>query len=253
MPIIAKHEHYFKSIIWLILTICVFIVLLKLAFWQYDRGFAKEQRLLRIEQLNQGSKLTINEVMQLAKVTELTGNENINDFPVTVTGKFNDNYIFLLDNQVEDRQLGYRVLQIVQTAQYAVLVNLGWVKGSINRDILPQVVALSGQHQFSGHVRLIEQGITLQQADFSDVNWPLRVQEIDLADFSKLTATPLLPFVIYLDQTETIGYKKNWQPIVMPPEKHFAYSFQWSALAIAWLILMIVFRLKIPAKVEQII
>ena len=32
--------------------------------------------------------------------------------------------------------------------------------------------------------------------------------------------------------------------MVMPAEKHFGYAFQWAALAIAWLILMISLRIK---------
>ena len=77
------------------------------------------------------------------------------------------------------------------------------------------------------------------EQDFTQITWPLRVQQIELEKFSKLIGIQLLPFVIYLDTNEALGYEKNWQPIVMPPEKHRAYAFQWLALSIAWLILMI--------------
>ena len=48
-----------------------------------------------------------------------------------------------------------------------------------------------------------------------------------------------MPFVVYLDENEALGFVKNWTPIVMPPEKHRAYAFQWFSLAVAWLSLMI--------------
>lgn len=245
----GKHKkilaHSFvRNALWLGLTLIVFFCLVKLSFWQYNRGFDKEQRTARIVQLNQQSPLTLNEVVKLSTDKQFTGKESINDFPVNITGEFNKNYIFLLDNQVEKSSLGYRVLQVVETPSHAVLVNLGWVQGSITRSELPDVTALRGQYKFQGHVRLVEQGIMLTEQDFSQASWPLRVQQIELAKFSMLINKPLLPFVIYVDKEESLGYKKNWHPMVMPAEKHFGYAFQWAALAVAWLILMICLLIK---------
>ncbi|WP_082627082.1 SURF1 family protein [Colwellia sp. TT2012] len=233
-----------RNVLWLGFTLIVFVGLVKLSFWQYDRGLEKERRAARITQLNQQSPLTLNEIVRLSKEKQFTGKESINDFPVTINGQFNENYIFLLDNQVEKNSLGYRVLQVVETATHAVLVNLGWVQGSIDRSILPEVIPLQGHYQFKGHVRIVEQGIMLAEQDFTQASWPLRVQQIELAKFSTLINKPLLPFVIYVDQEESLGYKKNWHPIVMPAEKHFGYAFQWATLAIAWLILMICLRIN---------
>ncbi|PKI16476.1 SURF1 family protein [Colwellia sp. 12G3] len=237
-----------RSALWLGLTLIVFIGLVKLSFWQYNRGFEKDQRTIRITQLNEESPLTLSEVVKLSKEKQFTGKESINDFPVTINGLFNGDYIFLLDNQVEKSSLGYRVLQVVQTPTYAVLVNLGWVQGSIDRSILPDISPLHGQFTFQGHVRIVEQGIMLQEQDFTQPSWPLRVQQIELTKFSTLISPlidkPLLPFVIYVDPKESLGYIKNWHPMVMPADKHFGYAFQWAALAIAWLILMISLRIK---------
>jgi surfeit locus 1 family protein len=237
-----------RTALWLGLTLIVFICLVKLSFWQYNRGFEKEQRSLRITQLNAESPLTLNEIVNLSNDKQFTGKESINDFSVTINGQFNGDYTFLLDNQVEKSSLGYRVLQVVQTQTHAVLVNLGWVQGSIDRSILPEITPLNGQFVFQGHVRIIEKGIMLQAQDFTQPNWPLRVQQIELDKFSTLVSPiiskPLLPFVIYIDPKETLGYIKNWHPMVMPAEKHFGYAFQWAALAIAWLILMISLRIK---------
>jgi cytochrome oxidase assembly protein ShyY1 len=60
-----------------------------------------------------------------------------------------------------------------------------------------------------------------------------------------------LPFVVYLDKTESVGYEKNWQPIVMPPEKHRAYAFQWFSLALAWILLMIWASIKFSRNSEE--
>ncbi len=244
-----------RNALWLGLTLIVFICLVKLSFWQYNRGFEKEQRTLRITQLNAESPLTLNEIVNLSKEKQFIGKESINDFPVTVKGQFTGDYIFLLDNQVEKSSLGYRVLQVVQTPTHAVLVNLGWVQGSIDRSVLPDITPLHGQFTFQGHVRIVEQGIMLQAQDFTQPSWPLRVQQIELTKFSALISPlidkPLLPFVIYVDPKETLGYIKNWHPMVMPAEKHFGYAFQWAALAIAWLILMISLRIKTQKTIRD--
>ena len=118
-------------------------------------------------------------------------------------------------------------------------MNLGWVQGSIDRNVLPEITPVTGQHTISGHIREIEVGIQLQAQNLTDATWPLRVQQIELDKFSALINKKLLPFVVYLDTKETLGYKKNWQPIVMPPEKHRGYAFQWFSLALAWISLMI--------------
>jgi surfeit locus 1 family protein len=244
-----------RNALWLGLTLIVFIGLVKLSIWQYNRGFEKEQRTVRITQLNEESPLTLNEIVKLSNDKQFIGKESINDLPVTINGQFNENYVFLLDNQVEKSSLGYRVLQVVETPTHAVLVNLGWVQGSIDRNILPDVTALHENFTFQGHVRIIEQGIMLQTQDFTQPSWPLRVQQIELDKFSTLISPiinkPLLPFVIYVDPKETLGYIKNWHPMVMPSEKHFGYSFQWAALALAWLILMISLRIKTQKPIRE--
>ena len=144
-----------------------------------------------------------------------------------------------MDNQPDEGRLGYRVYQVMTTNDYAVLVNLGWVQGSIDRNVLPAVTAMTGQYVITGHVREVEVGMQLQAQNLANPSWPLRVQQIELDKFSPLITKKLLPFVVYLDKTEAIGYKKNWQAIVMPPEKHRAYAFQWFSLALAWISLMI--------------
>jgi len=227
----------FLNLLWLVITVLVFFVLVKLGFWQNSRALEKEQRLSQIELLSSQQATSLEQLITLANKSNSF--QSVNDFPVVITGKFDQSQVFLLDNQANKGRLGYRAYQVAVTDKYAVLVNLGWVQGSINRQEIPQVKALSGEYQFKGHVRLIEKGILLQEQVFSSVTWPLRVQQIELDKFSTLIGRQLLPFVVYLDKNEPLGFEKNWHPIVMPPEKHRAYAFQWFSLALAWLLLML--------------
>jgi len=219
------------SLPWLVFTLLVLALLINLGLWQNERALEKEQRLLRIEQLSDKKALTLAQVLQQSP-------DEINDLPIRLDGQFVDGKQFLLDNQVNKGQLGYRIYQVFKVADKAVLVNLGWVLGSINRQELPNIKPIVGDYQLKGHVRLIESGILLMEQQLPKNQWPLRVQQIELEKFSKVIDVQLLPFVVYLAKTDKVGYKKNWQPIVMPPEKHRAYAFQWFSLAVAWLALM---------------
>jgi surfeit locus 1 family protein len=238
-------QHKFKQLNWLMIlfTMLVFSLLIKLGFWQSERALEKEQRQQRISELSQRQALSLEQVLALSGLQD-----GINDLPITLTGEFIDDKVFLLDNQPNKGRLGYRVYQIIERNNNAVLVNLGWIQGSLDRNILPEVLAITGNHTIMGHVREIEVGIQLQAQNFTDVSWPLRVQQIEIDKFSELIGKKLLPFVVYLDKKEPLGYKKNWQPIVMPPEKHRAYAFQWFSLALAWISLMIWAAVKMAKK-----
>lgn len=225
-------------------TLLVLALLINLGLWQNDRALEKEQRLARIEQLSNKNALT------LAQVLEQSPDE-INDLPIRLNGEFVDEKQFLLDNQTNSGQLGYRVYQVLEVDDKAILVNLGWVLGSISRQELPDIKPIVGSYQLKGHVRLIEAGILLMEQKFNKNQWPLRVQQIELEKFSQVIDVQLLPFVVYLDKTDKVGYKKNWQPIVMPPEKHRAYAFQWFSLGVAWLMLMIGALIKFSKNENQ--
>lgn len=228
---------------WLIFTLLVFSGLVKLGFWQSDRALQKEQRIETIAQLSKTQALSLEKV--------LSETNEINDLPITMNGEFDNEILFLLDNQTNKGQLGYRVYQVFISGEHDVLVNLGWILGSISRQEMPNVQTITGKYQLSGHVRKIEKGIMLMEQVLVKKEWPLRVQQIEIDKFSTLISRQLLPFVVYLDKTESVGYEKNWQPIVMPPEKHRAYAFQWFSLALAWILLMIWASIKFSRNSEE--
>jgi len=233
---LTHFREYISQFNWLVVifTLLVFAGLIKLGLWQTSRAIEKEQRLSRISTYQTKDALSL---AQLSKIQQ--SEENINDLPIELTGEFDNQKLFLLDNQTNKGRLGYRVLQILQVETGSVLVNLGWVQGYVERDKLPELTALTGIHTVKGNIRIVEKGIVLTEQKYQKVDWPLRVQQIELDKFSHIIGQKLLPFVVYLDTKESIGFEKNWQPIVMPPEKHRAYAFQWFSLAVAWLILMI--------------
>ncbi|WDE11662.1 SURF1 family protein [Thalassomonas haliotis] len=235
----ALHKKAPGYFLWLLFTLLVFSSLIKLGVWQSQRAEEKEQRLTRISQYQLQDARSLNQVLALGQQ-----GLDINDMPVLLDGQFEENALFFLDNQIDNGRLGYRVYQVFLSGQAALLVNLGWVPGSVDRRLLPRIKPISGAYSLKGNVRKLEPGVMLMEQQLPSRllpkdEWPLRVQQIEPEKFSPLIAHQLLPFVVYLDKNEAIGYKKNWQAVVMPPQKHRAYAFQWFSLAVAFLVLMV--------------
>lgn len=252
-----------SHVVWLIITLLVFCALIKLGLWQLDRAQQKDARIARIEQLSSGTAAPLTELLAAKEIqglfarTDNVGDqehyatqliEQLNDVPVMFNAEFDDTWLFFLDNQPNKGVFGYRVFQLAQLPNLEkengeplfLLINLGWVKGSIDRKVLPNITPIAGNYQLKGNIRFIEIGVQLTEQVFEESAHIQRIQQVEVDKLAKLTKKPLLPFVIYLDKAETLGFVKNWQPIVMPPEKHRGYAFQWFSLASAWLVLMII-------------
>lgn len=219
---------------WVLFTLLVFSSLIKLGFWQWQRADEKFERLQRMQQL------TLSQPLNLNQVNYALSDEFLNDLPVKLSGEFANSRVFLLDNQTNNGKIGYRVFIPFNDALSGqhILVNLGWIAGSIDRSIIPDVASIEGRQEFTGHVRMLQTPVFHVPQTLNHV-WPQRVQHIDPLRISEHLKINLAPVVIYLDPEVAIGYKKNWHPIVMPPEKHRGYAWQWFSLAVAFLSLMI--------------
>lgn len=243
----TKHILSAVNWVWLLITLLVFSALIKLGLWQSDRAQQKEIRLEKIESLSSS------EFFSTEQVASLTA-EQKNDLPITTSGYFNNDFVILLDNQINNGTVGYRVFQIFTESgtNLSILVNLGWIAGGKSREILPATSEIKGKQSISGNIRIVDNPIVLStDEEQRKSQWPLRVQEIDLQKLSTKTGYKLAPYVLYLSKDSNLGYVKNWQPIVMPPEKHRGYAFQWFSLAIAWLSLMIWAAYKNNKRINQ--
>lgn len=227
----------------LLFSLLVFSLLIKLGFWQLERAEQKDLRLQKMLIYQQQAALNLSDVVTLMSQKEgrELGHEELNDLPIHLSGQFNNKQQFLLDNQVYKGSLGYRVIQVFydEESHKSVLVNLGWVQGGVDRRFIPELEGIDGQVSFMGKVRVIESSIVLLEELLEDNTWPQRIQSIDIDKISDLLDQALLPFVVYVDNEDPLGYIKEWVPIVMSPEKHRGYAFQWFSLALAWLILML--------------
>lgn len=208
-----------------VITLSCVCIMIGLGLWQLDRMHQKQARLADIEQKQQQSPLDIQALF--------TMDTDVRDVKVTFAGIPDNNQILLLDNRLHQGQVGYQVLSPVLVNGGTVLVNWGWVSAPRERTQLPSVVLPNHMVELSGIVAVPSHNPLVSETATALEHFPVRVQAIDIAFFSQQLNQPLMPFVIQLTAPENDAFVRNWQSVVMPPEKHLAYAVQWFGLAIA--------------------
>lgn len=211
-------------------------LLIHLGLWQLRR--AAEKRTL--ESAFQSQSLQ----KPRTNLTNITANDNY--LPILISGHFQNQYTWLLDNKIYKGNVGYQVVRpFVTTTGTWLLVNLGWVKAPPNRNELPTLAVIQGAQTLSGLIYFPQEVLTLSHIEERDTHWPKRLQTLNLNKMSKDTPQPLLPFVFLLSPKAPVGYIRNWQPVATPAEKNTAYAVQWFALAATLAMLYIVFLWKL--------
>jgi len=212
-------------------------ILLSLGFWQLNR--AEEKRIfLRQEQVVDPAVITLHEVNEIDA-------ESLRYRQVSISGHYDSEHQFLLDNQILDSQVGYFVMtpfifdDYPQGKYQAVLVNRGWLPLNKDRRILPDLMVEQTHINLLGRINHFPSvGIHLKGAEIPTEGWPSVVQLVDINILSDKVSYRLLPFQVELDSQATNGYQRKWKrQKIMPPEKHIAYAVQWFGLAITLTIL----------------
>ena len=233
-------EHYRQPRQWLVHASALFLILLfvVLSGWQISRG---------------NFKASLHNAIQPANEENVTGITLPLDDPVEwrhrnvrVYGHYLPEKQFLLDNQIRDQQVGYNVLTpfSVQASNAWVLVDRGWIARGVNRDELP-LIPVDGEAGYITASIYVPYGRPFslgQIAEGEDVGWPRRIQYVDYTELGDRIGAELQPFTLRLDPQEKAGYRRDWAAHQLPANKHYAYAFQWFAMAIAVAVLWWVYN-----------
>lgn len=165
-----------------------------------------------------------------------------------VTGRYETDYAFLLDNQVENTRAGYHVitpLKIAGTSRY-VLINRGWIPGNASHADVPTVKTPTEEVEVIGQVWLpSEKFFTLEAKEDVNQAWKPVWQNMDMAQYKKQVPFDLSPLLVKLDaKSNAGGYVRNWQVPVKRIATHLGYAFQWFGFAIATLIIFLYLSIK---------
>lgn len=153
-----------------------------------------------------------------------------------ISGRIPNRPVFLVDNKTFAGQFGYEVFVPTETRHGMVMLSLGWLKGSTDRDQLPVMVLPPA---------IAQQRITWRQPPTnpvlgSDANsrhpkadevWIVQNLTADWVE-QQIGQRPL--GFAQLNDAQAVGVGPViWTPSVMTPTKHRAYAVQWFAMAAA--------------------
>jgi len=168
-------------------------------------------------------------------------------YQASVEGWFDNAHTFLLDNKTLHHRIGYEVYTPfkVKGVDQVILVDRGIVPLEARREILPTIPPILETVMITGLLTLPPRYVALGPMTASTVlNWPLRIEFIEMGLLEKYVSHALFPYVLSLPANHPYGFDNEWQINTLTPEKHTAYAVQWFALAFTLLILFAILNFK---------
>ncbi|MEK6592042.1 MAG: SURF1 family protein [Pseudomonadota bacterium] len=210
---------------------------LALGNWQLGRGQEKSNLKAQFEQSAQSAMIHVSAAALEARDVELRR--------VEARGTFEPKYAVFIDNRVLRGVVGYHVvmpLKLDDGSRY-VLVNRGWVAGTRDRSLLPDVktpaapVTINGLAVVPGR-RFLE----LSDQTTEGSVW----QNLTLERYRQAMPIAIQPFLIRQDQGSALadGLVREWEAPDYGVDKHYGYAFQWFALAALILVIYLVTNVK---------
>jgi len=225
----AKFEHLFWRLAPPIAAVLLAALFVSLGFWQLDRAAEK----LAMQALFDDD----------ASYVPLVDNMQVKDFQrVSVSGRFLGDRQFLLDNMISNGRVGYYAITAFEYAadKPLLIVNRGWIAGTADRAVRPQIPVSGDETEIRGRIGSLPRvGIRPGKAFADAGSWPRVATYPELSDLSQALGREVLPFVLLLDPDDAQPLLRQWQPRVQGPMMHYGYAFQWFAMAVAVLGIMI--------------
>ena len=229
----------FKPGLWpTLVTLILLPILLRLGVWELDRAEEKSQLYSQQQEQIEKGILTIDKPLKADEIIQYQ--------PVQVTGRFLTDKIIFLDNKPYNGVHGYHVItpfKIEGTEEY-ILINRGWVAMRVHREQLPSIETSDEKQIITGMVKIPSSSFKLGEGINENIQWPWRIQWLELDSIEKQLNLKLLPFIVLQDKQEKGQLIQDWKITVSPPEKNISYAVQWFSLATALLIIFIVVNTK---------
>lgn len=212
-------------------------MLLKLGFWQLDR--ADEKRLLEAQLQERQSMLPLSwSALQSTSVDDLPYRR------VTVSGQYDAEAIYLLDNQIFSGKVGFQVLQVFEVADSVernsiedfdrkrVLINRGWIEGYADRRI-PDLTTPDDEATLVASIHIPESSVLLLETDDWKSEFPTVIQAVDMDKIAAQIGADLFPLELRIEPGEWSALTVDWPAINTSPQKHLGYAVQWFAMSLA--------------------
>lgn len=192
--------------------------------WQLGRAHEKEAMAARLESLGRRPAITLSGAEVKA--------EDVLWRRVTARGRFEPRYAVFLDNRVHGGVAGYHVVMplAIGGGPRHVLVNRGWVAAAPERGQLPSITTPGGTVEVTGlAVEPSRRFLELSTRVAEGRVW----QNLTLERYRQAVPIALQPIVIEQQSVLDDGLVREWRPPDTGVNTHYAYAFQWFAMALA--------------------
>jgi len=219
---------------WKVLLFAAFFlpVTVNLAFWQLDRAEEKRQMLEEHQQRASAEPVTLAEAARVPDRQYLR---------VRVRGQYDNRSPLLLDNRVRHGRPGFEVISPFQTdnGQW-ILVNRGWVMANADRRQLPEITDVAGSVEVEGYLyHSPGEQLMLGEDRWSVEDGPKIIQNAAPEKVAEKLSLPLYDCTLRLDEDQPGAFETGWEVVNLMPGKHIGYAVQWTALAVALVILTV--------------
>ncbi|MBT8084669.1 MAG: SURF1 family protein [Woeseia sp.] len=202
---------------------------ISLASWQLDRAAQKEALVALFSDSAAPQRLSEIAIPQLFQ-------------PVLVSGEYLPERQVLIDNIINNGRVGYNVITPFKSepAGEVLLVNRGWLAKETAGDSLPPIAVDTGRRTIAARVGRLPRVAVRPGAAFAETEgWPRVAVYPRLEDVASVTGFAIQPPVLLLSAAADDGFVRDWQPAQQGPMKHYGYAFQWSALALTVLVVLL--------------
>ncbi len=215
-----------------LLVVLFLPLLLRLGFWQLERAEQKRQ-LASVYQYQQS-------LPAIPFISDDKHSKDINYRPLILTGTYDNNRYWLIDNIPRNGEVGYEVVMPFNVKGQWVLVNRGWVAAPLLRDQLPVIPALENSRTITGYFYSPSKNAVINSGASDWVEpWPQRVLHLDLdvIEQSLEGSLPVYSKVFRINEESPSAFITDWPVMNTLPEKHHGYAVQWFAMSLALLLL----------------
>jgi surfeit locus 1 family protein len=160
---------------------------------------------------------------------------------LSAEGVFDGDRQFLLDNIVVDSRNGHYVVTplVYSDDEPVLLVNRGWIPQS-GDTVDPATLAVPDTRTtVCGRVgSLPRAGYRMGAAIEAPSTWPQHAVFPTFDDVAASLGREVQPFVLLMAPAEEHGFLRRWAPAEIGPGRHYAYAFQWFAMAVVLAVLL---------------
>jgi cytochrome oxidase assembly protein ShyY1 len=200
-------------------------ILVTLAFWQLDRADEKRQIIANEQYRRAQLAVTMDQLDEASWVSYVS---------VLLSGNFDNQQSFLLDNQQYRGRFGYEIITpfFDLNSNQTVLISRGWVQGSLDRGELPVLDKVTGLQSLEAEIYVpLGKPFLLAEQVMADT-WPKVIQAAEVDKMAASLGQELFPYVLRLKEDNPGVYERHWQVVNVPVHKHTGYAVQWFAMAI---------------------